>query len=106
MASQAVVSKKTFCHVCTNQCGMTVEVAGDRIGKVRGDREHPLSKGYSCPKGRAIGELHHQPDALSYPMMRKHGELVRVSWDECLDDLVRRFERGGEHEILLSSSSL
>jgi anaerobic selenocysteine-containing dehydrogenase len=93
VAGQSVVSKKTFCHVCTNQCGMTVEVAGDRIVKVRGDREHPLSKGYSCPKGRAIGELHHQPDALSFPMMRKHGELVRVSWDECLDDVAARLKR-------------
>lgn len=94
MQSAAVVSKKTYCRVCTNQCGMVIDVANDdRIVKVRADRDHPLSKGYSCPKGRAIGGLHHHPDALTHPMMRKDGELVRVSWDECLDDLAARLKK-------------
>ena len=26
---------------------------GDRVVRVDGDREHPLSRGYTCPKGRA-----------------------------------------------------
>lgn len=41
------VSKKTYCRICTNQCGMVVDIEGDQIVKVRADREHPLSKGYS-----------------------------------------------------------
>ena len=87
--------KKTYCRICTNQCGMIVDIARDDAGaeqivKVRADREHPLSKGYSCPKGRAIGEIHHHPDAITRPMMRKDGELVPVSWDEALDDVAAR----------------
>ncbi|MDB5724167.1 MAG: molybdopterin oxidoreductase [Novosphingobium sp.] len=81
------VTKRTYCKICTNQCGMTVEVEGDLIGKVRADREHPLSKGYSCPKGRALGGLHHHAGAITFPMMRKDGALVRVNWDEALDDI-------------------
>jgi anaerobic selenocysteine-containing dehydrogenase len=85
-----LVSKKTYCRICTNQCGMIVDIEGDRIVKIRADREHPLSKGYSCPKGRAIGGIHHHPDAITRPMMRKDGELVAVSWDEALDDIAAR----------------
>jgi anaerobic selenocysteine-containing dehydrogenase len=69
---------------------MVLDIERDQIVKVRADREHPLSKGYSCPKGRAIGGLHHHPDAITQPMMRKDGALVPVSWDEALDDIAAR----------------
>lgn len=82
-----VNAKKTYCRICTNQCGMVVEIENERVVKVRADREHPLSKGYSCPKGRALGGIHHHPDAITRPMMRKDGALVEVSWDEALDDI-------------------
>ncbi|MBW8754745.1 MAG: molybdopterin-dependent oxidoreductase [Sphingomonadales bacterium] len=85
-----MLSKKTYCRICTNQCGMVVDIEGDQIVKIRADREHPLSKGYSCPKGRAIGGIHHHPDAITRPMMRKDGELVPVSWDECLGDIAAK----------------
>ncbi|TCM20490.1 anaerobic selenocysteine-containing dehydrogenase [Novosphingobium sp. PhB165] len=87
---QDTSSKRTYCRVCTNQCGMVVELEDDRIVKVRADRDHPLSKGYSCPKGRALGGIHHHPDAITRPMMRKQGVLVEVDWDECLDDIAQR----------------
>lgn len=87
---ETTIGKKTYCRICTNQCGMVVDIAGDRIVKVRADREHPLSKGYSCPKGRAIGGIHHHPDAITRPMMRKDGKLVPVDWDEALDDIAAR----------------
>ncbi len=54
---------------------------------VRGDPDHPLSQGYTCPKGRVLGELHHSPQRLDGPMMRRDGAQVDVTWDECLDDL-------------------
>jgi anaerobic selenocysteine-containing dehydrogenase len=87
------VTIRTHCKVCTNQCGVVAEVEGDQVVRVRGDFDHPLSKGYTCPKGRAIGRLHHHPDAIARPMMRKGGELVAVSWEECLDDLAARLGR-------------
>ncbi len=82
--------KPTYCKVCMVHCGLVAEVAGDQIVRVRGDRDHPLSAGYTCPKGRAIDQLHHSPDALTQPLMRKNGELVPVSWDEALDDIAAR----------------
>ena len=58
--------------------------------RVDGDREHPLSEGYTCPKGRALGALHHHPKRLDGPLLRRNGRLVPVSWDELLDDLAAR----------------
>ncbi len=88
--SPAVEHKRTYCRVCMVHCGLVAEVAGDQILKVRGDHDHPLTKGYTCPKGRATGQIHHQKEAITQPLMRKHGELVPVSWDEALDDIALR----------------
>lgn len=55
--------------------------------------EHPLSKGYSCPKGRALGGAHLQPDAITRPMMRKDGVLAPAAWDECLNNAAARLRK-------------
>jgi anaerobic selenocysteine-containing dehydrogenase len=90
MAEQAAISVRSHCRICTNQCGIVLDVVGDRITRVKGDFANPISKGYTCPKGRAVGKLHHHPDAITRPMMRKDGALVTADWEECLDDLAAK----------------
>ncbi len=90
VASQPVEIKRSYCRVCTTQCGIVIETVGDEIVKIRGDREHPLTKGYTCPKGRAVGRAHHHPDAITRPMMKQDGMMAPVSWDTCLDDLAAK----------------
>jgi len=77
------VERLSYCRICAAACGIVVTVEDDRIVRVRGDAGHPVSRGYTCPKGRALPEFHYQPDRLDYPML--HGS--RASWDSCLDDL-------------------
>lgn len=93
MSTQPIELKRTYCRVCMVHCGLVAEVAGDRILKVRGDHDHPLTKGYTCPKGRATGQIHHLEPAITRPLMRKDGELVPVSWDEALDDIAQKLRR-------------
>ena len=54
---------------------------------VHGDADHPFSHGYTCPKGRALPQLHHHPDRLERPQMRIDGTLRDTTWEACLDDL-------------------
>ncbi|MHB8465259.1 MAG: molybdopterin-containing oxidoreductase family protein [Acidimicrobiales bacterium] len=75
--------RASYCRICAASCGILVDVDGDRVLGVRGDPDHPVSKGYTCPKGRALGAFHHGPGRLDHP--RLHGKAV--SWDELLDDL-------------------
>jgi anaerobic selenocysteine-containing dehydrogenase len=93
--NQTIVTKRTYCRVCTSICGLAVDVdvANDQIVMVKGDFEHPLTKGYSCPKGRAIGQIRHMPNPITEPLMRKNGELVPVSWDEALDDVAAKLRK-------------
>ena len=81
MASQTIETKPTYCKVCMVHCGLEADIQGQQVIKVRGDRNHPLTKGYTCPKGRAIDKLHHSPDTVTQPMMRINGQLQPVTWD-------------------------
>lgn len=74
----------SFCRICNAMCGIVVTVDDEqRVQRVRGDAAHPLSRGYTCPKGRAIGTFHHDPRRLDRPEI--HGEVV--GWDHALDDI-------------------
>jgi len=99
-----VTFKKTYCKVCMTNCGLVAEVANDeKILKVKADRDHPITKGYSCPKGRATGQIQHLDQAITRPLMRKGGELVEVSWEEATDDIGRRLraivDAHGQHSV-------
>lgn len=90
MPAAGVRTVRSFCRVCTSVCGILVEVDGDVVTRVRGDREHPVSQGYACPKGRALPQLHHHPDRLERPQMRVGDRLQDTTWKACLDDLGAR----------------
>jgi anaerobic selenocysteine-containing dehydrogenase len=68
----------SYCRICAASCGIVATVDGDRVVAVRGDRDHPVSRGYTCPKGRALPALHHHPSRLDAPP---------AAWDAWLDDL-------------------
>ncbi|MCG6912193.1 MAG: molybdopterin-dependent oxidoreductase, partial [Deltaproteobacteria bacterium] len=70
------------CSLCEATCGLTITVEDGRVVSVRGDKKNPFSRGYLCPKGAAIGSLHHDPDRLRRPLVRRDGALVEVSWEE------------------------
>lgn len=63
-------------------CGLEIETEGERVVRIRGDRSDVWSKGYLCPKGASLGQLHHDPDRLRAPMVRDGEEWREVTWDE------------------------
>jgi anaerobic selenocysteine-containing dehydrogenase len=83
----------SYCRQCIAVCGLLVTVDDDRIVAVRGDPDHPVTRGYTCSKGRAFGAMHHDPDRLDHPELRVRGRLVPVSWDDLLDDLATHLAR-------------
>lgn len=73
----------SYCRICAAACGITVTVDGPRVVRVRGDAEHPVSRGYTCSKGRGLAAWHHDPARLDRPRLRG----TDVGWDDALDDL-------------------
>ena len=86
-----VEEKLTFCRICEPLCGMVATVEDGELVKLRPDAEHPLSRGFACPKGIAFAEVHNDPDRVRHPLRRRpDGTFERVSWDEAMDDIVTR----------------
>ena len=75
------------CPLCEATCGLRLTIDEGRVTAVRGDEDDVFSRGFSCPKGVAIGELHHDPDRLRQPMVRDSGsgQLRPATWEEAFD---------------------
>ena len=84
---------RSYCRQCIAVCGLVVTVEDDEILTVRGDPDHPVTRGYTCAKGRALGAMHHAHDRLDDPQLRRGDRLVPVPWDALLDDLATRLSR-------------
>ena len=52
---------------------VVVQTTGDRVVDVQGDPDNPVSRGYTCSKGRASGDLHHHPARLDANREREVG---------------------------------
>jgi len=82
---------------------VAVEVEGDRVLAVRGDEQDPFSRGYICPKGTALADLHHDPDRLRRPLVREGTGWREAGWDEALDLVARRLgevrKQHGKHAV-------
>ena len=47
MSEPETQTVRNFCQICAAICGIVVDVAGDEVVRVRGDKDHHLLKG--CP---------------------------------------------------------
>ena len=76
---------------CPDTCGFLVQVEEDRILKVKGDPDHPYTRGFICKKGRHFPAHVHCPQRITTPLKRTGekgtGEFSPVSWDEALDEI-------------------
>jgi hypothetical protein len=92
--AMTVKTVKSFCRSCAGHCGMEFDVEGGRIVKARGDKEHPLTKGYFCVKGMASVDLHNGDGADHRLKMSKKqladGSFVDIDAEVALDEIALR----------------
>jgi len=73
------------CPLCEAMCGLRVTVEAGRVKQIRPNEDDVWSRGFICPKGTALGELHHDPDRVRTPLIRQgDGSFREASWDEAL----------------------
>ena len=61
----------TACILCSVNCGVEVRLGGDdgrTFVRVRGDKAHPTSKGYTCEKALRLDHYQNGRHRLTSPM--------------------------------------
>jgi anaerobic selenocysteine-containing dehydrogenase len=76
---------KSICGFCHANCGVKIGVQDGRIVRIEGDRDHPVNKGYLCPKAQGIKPLLESEQRLRFPLKKTDSGFARISWNEALD---------------------
>ncbi|MEZ5096053.1 MAG: molybdopterin-dependent oxidoreductase [Nocardioides sp.] len=92
----------TACILCENNCGLVVQLEGRHLARIRGDKEHPSSQGYTCNKALRLDHYQNGGERLTTPLRRNpDGSHSPVDWDTAIREVADRLravrrEHGGE----------
>lgn len=83
---------KTFCKICSAYCGIEVDIADEQILEIRGDQSHPMSKGYTCTKGRQWAHQYHNDSRLLTALSRekRDQEFATLDNEQALDEIAEK----------------
>src|SRR6185369_16413524 len=78
---------------CPDCCSLLVTVQDGHATKLRGDPDHPVTRGFLCGKVAQYLDREYSPDRLLYPQKRSgakgQGRFTQISWDEALDTIAK-----------------
>ncbi|MCE9563921.1 MAG: molybdopterin oxidoreductase family protein [Planctomycetes bacterium] len=89
---------KAVCpHDCPDTCGMVVSVdSAGRAVELRGDKDHPFTRGFLCQKVASYLDRVYHADRLTHPLRRVGkkgvGKFERISWDAAIREIADRFK--------------
>jgi anaerobic selenocysteine-containing dehydrogenase len=90
----AEVRHSTCALDCPDACAVLVTVENGRATRLRGDPNHPITRGFLCGKVALYLDRQYHPDRLLHPMRRiggkGEGRFERISWGEALDTIAAR----------------
>src|ERR1700712_2691121 len=98
LANQAKAIRHSVCALdCPDACSLLIDVdANGRGSKLRGNPDHPVTRGFLCGKVARYLDREYSPRRLHYPMRRTGkkgaGQFERISWDAALDEIATRLQ--------------
>jgi anaerobic selenocysteine-containing dehydrogenase len=102
MSAVAPEWQPTACILCECNCGIEVQLDGRHLARIRGDKAHPASQGYTCNKAMRLDHYQNGRHRLTTPLRRRaDGEFEEIDWDTAIAEIAARFtalrdEHGGE----------
>ena len=89
--------QSTACILCECNCGIVVQLDGRKLAKIRGDKEHPASQGYTCNKALRLDHYQNNHSRLTSPMRRRpDGSYEEIDWDTAITEIAAGFKRVAE----------
>lgn len=92
----------TACILCENNCGLLVQHEDRHLTKIRGDKGHPGSQGYTCNKALQLDHYQNGGRRLTTPLRRNpDGTHTAIDWPIAIAEIAARLQEialahGGE----------
>jgi anaerobic selenocysteine-containing dehydrogenase len=102
MSAELGTWAQTACILCECNCGIEVQLDGRNLTRIRGDKAHPGSQGYTCNKAMRLDHYQNGRHRLTSPMRRTaDGSYEEIGWDTAIAEIAAGFKRiadehGGE----------
>ncbi|MGR6998243.1 molybdopterin-dependent oxidoreductase [Yinghuangia aomiensis] len=106
---QLAETTRTTCGYCGVGCTLDVVARDGEVAAVLPARDGAVNRGHACVKGRFAHGYVRSPERLTQPLLRRHGVLEPVGWDEALAYVARGFsdavaDAGPDAVALISSA--
>ena len=86
--------QQTACILCECNCGIEVRLGGEdgrRFERIRGDKAHPASAGYTCEKALRLDHYQNGRHRLTSPLRRRaDGTFEEIDWDTAISEVAAR----------------
>lgn len=94
---------------CYSTCSFLVKVEDEFIVSIEPQPLNKTSPQGPCLKGLAYKERAHSKDRILYPLRKKNGSFIRISWEEALNEITEKLisykEQFGSHSVLFYAAS-
>ena len=85
-------------HDCPDTCSMVYEVSDGKLKGVKGNPDHPMTRGGLCVKLNDYEKRHYHPDRVLVSTMKRTGpkgtkQFERIRWDEALDTITTKWKK-------------
>lgn len=82
---------KTACILCESNCGIEVRIEGREFVRIRGNKDHVESAGYTCEKALRLNHYQNNRARLTSPMRRRaDGTYEPIDWDTAIREIAAR----------------
>ncbi len=82
---------KSTCMLCESNCGVEIRVEDGRFTRIRGNKAHVGSKGYTCEKALRLDHYQNNNGRISTPMRRRaDGTHEPIDWDTAIDEIAEK----------------
>ncbi|OBF33586.1 molybdopterin oxidoreductase [Mycobacterium sp. ACS1612] len=86
--------RATACILCECNCGIVVQLEDRKFAKIRGDKSHPASQGYTCNKALRLDHYQNNANRLTSPLRRRpDGSYEEIDWDTAISEITAGFKR-------------
>ncbi|QRF24529.1 molybdopterin-dependent oxidoreductase [Alicyclobacillus sp. TC] len=78
---------------CYDACSFSVTEENGQITQLEGNKDHPITKGVICGRGRRLKERTYASYRILHPLKRVQDKWVRLSWEQAISEVSRNIRQ-------------